>query len=59
MAKRKYNVVFLLFLFITLSLGFAASLGQSSKQPPKPAPAVWSGDYASSWQQFEQLTKDQ
>jgi len=59
MAKRKYNVVFLLFLFITLSLGFAASLGQSTKEPPMPNSASWSGDYAKGWQQFEQLTKNQ
>ncbi len=59
MIKSRYNLAFLPFLSFILSLGFAASLGQSAKDTPKPEPANWNGDFSQGWQQFEQLTRDQ
>jgi alpha-2-macroglobulin len=59
MTKGRYSHLFLIFLFLTLSLGFAASVGQSTKEPAKPEPANWSRDYAQGWNNFEQLRKEQ
>jgi alpha-2-macroglobulin len=49
----------LLFLFLTLNLGFAASAVQSTKEPEKPEEVNWNGDFTQGWQQYDQLIDEQ
>jgi alpha-2-macroglobulin len=59
MNTGKYNPAVLLFLFLTLNLGFAASAGESTKPPEKVEPVNWSGDFTEGWKQFDQLINEQ
>jgi alpha-2-macroglobulin len=59
MTKSRCNPVWLLSLFLALSLGFAGSAGQSTRPPAKSAPATVGANFTQSWKQFDQLTKQQ
>jgi alpha-2-macroglobulin len=59
MIKNRYNLAFLLLLFLALGFGFAASIGPSAKAPAKVENVEWSGDFAQGWKQFDQLTGEQ
>jgi alpha-2-macroglobulin len=59
MIKGRYHSVILSSLFLTMSFGFAASTGQSAKEPVKPEEINWNGDFAQGWRQFNQLANKQ
>jgi alpha-2-macroglobulin len=59
MFKNGRHIAFLLCLFLTMSFGLAATVGQSAKEPAKAEPVNWSGDFAQGWQQVDRLTKEQ
>lgn len=57
MARRRYPIIFVLFLISILSLGFAAAL--CIPVIPTPASAAWNGDFAAGWKEFHRLAGEQ